>query len=143
MLGWALGFFVAAVIAGAFGFGLVASTFAGIAVILFWVFVALFVISLLFNLAPRGEGAVGGGGNGFALVAIIAVIAIFSYAWVKNDWSAQQVGAAIDQTASKIADNTTSAIDHASDRATDVAQDTGNTIRRDTDNNPNNDGPHN
>ncbi len=138
MLGWALGFFVAAVVAGVFGFGVVASTFAGIAVILFWVFVALFVISLLFNMAPRGEGAPAGG-NGFALVALIAVIAIFSYAWVKNDWSAQQVGASIDRTAAKLADNTSEALQDAGHNASQVARDTGNTIRRDTDGNPNND----
>lgn len=137
MLGWALGFFVAAVIAGAFGFGLVASTFAGIAVILFWVFVALFVISLLFNMAPRGEGAVGGGGNGFALVAIIAVIAIFSYAWVKNDMSAERLGRTIDHTAAQLADNTSNALDHAGNSADHVVNDTSNSIKRHTDGNPN------
>ena len=57
MLGWAIMFFVAAIAAAVFGFGGIATTFTGIAVVLFWVFVALFVLSLLFGLAPRGEGA--------------------------------------------------------------------------------------
>src|SRR6185295_13055236 len=110
MLGWAIGFFVAALVAAVFGFGGIASAFTGIAIILFWVFVALFVLSLLFG-AFRGSSAGvaghgGGGVSGFGLVALIAVVAIVAIAWVKNDWSAQQVGAKIDQTASQLADNT-------------------------------------
>ena len=50
MLGWAIMFFVAAIIAGVFGFGGIATTFTGIVVVLFWVFVALFVLSLLFGI---------------------------------------------------------------------------------------------
>ena len=49
MLGWAIGFFIAALVAAVFGFGGIASAFTGIAIILFWVFLALFVLSLLFN----------------------------------------------------------------------------------------------
>jgi uncharacterized membrane protein YtjA (UPF0391 family) len=49
MLGWAIGFFVAALVAAVFGFGGIASAFSGIAVILFWLFLGLFVLSLLFN----------------------------------------------------------------------------------------------
>jgi uncharacterized membrane protein YtjA (UPF0391 family) len=142
MLGWAIMFFVAAIAAAVFGFGGIATAFTGIAVVLFWVFVALFVLSLLFNLAPRGEGAVGGG-NGFAFVALIAVIAIFTYAWVKNDWSAQQVGATIDHAATQVAEGTSNALNHAGHTADRVVTDTSNTVRRDTDGNPNNNGSHN
>lgn len=49
MLTWALGFLVVAVIAGLFGFGLIASASAGIAQIIFFVFIALFVLSLIFG----------------------------------------------------------------------------------------------
>jgi uncharacterized membrane protein YtjA (UPF0391 family) len=49
MLAWALTFAVIAVIAGLFGFGLVASAFAGIAQIVFFIFVVLFVLSLVFG----------------------------------------------------------------------------------------------
>lgn len=139
MLGWAIMFFIAAIVAGAFGFGMIATTFTGIAVVLFWVFVAVFVLSLLFGLFRGAEGA-GTGGNGFALVALIAVIAIFTYAWVKNDWSAQQVGASLDHAATQVADSTSNAlrnVGHTTDR---VARDTSNTIRRDTDGNPHNNG---
>lgn len=47
MLSWALTFFVLALIAAFFGFGGVATAAAGIAKILFFVFLAVFVISLI------------------------------------------------------------------------------------------------
>lgn len=50
MLGWALTFFIIAVIAGIFGFGGIVEGAVSIAMILFWVFVALFVISLIAGL---------------------------------------------------------------------------------------------
>jgi uncharacterized membrane protein YtjA (UPF0391 family) len=46
MLYWALVFFVVALIAGALGFGGVASASAGIAQVLFVIFLILFVVSL-------------------------------------------------------------------------------------------------
>lgn len=54
MLGWALTFFVVAVIAAIFGFGGIASASAGIAQILFFIFLALFVIALVAR-AVRGR----------------------------------------------------------------------------------------
>jgi uncharacterized membrane protein YtjA (UPF0391 family) len=45
MLGWALVFLVVALIAGLFGFTGIAVASAGIAQILFYIFVALFIIS--------------------------------------------------------------------------------------------------
>ena len=50
MLRWALAFFVIALIAAILGFGSIAGAASGIAVTLFWVFVALFLISLLVSL---------------------------------------------------------------------------------------------
>jgi uncharacterized membrane protein YtjA (UPF0391 family) len=47
MLGYSVIFLIIALIAGVFGFGVVASTAAGIAKILFFVFLVLFVISLV------------------------------------------------------------------------------------------------
>jgi uncharacterized membrane protein YtjA (UPF0391 family) len=49
MLGWALTFLVIALIAAIFGFTGVYSAAAGIAKILFFVFLVLFVVSLLFG----------------------------------------------------------------------------------------------
>ncbi|MFW6027640.1 MAG: DUF1328 domain-containing protein [bacterium] len=54
MLGWALAFFILALIAAVFGFGGIAEAFAGIAQILFFIFLALLVISLVVN-ALRGR----------------------------------------------------------------------------------------
>jgi uncharacterized membrane protein YtjA (UPF0391 family) len=47
MLGWALTFLVIALVAGLFGFGIIASTSIGIAKILFFVFLILFLVSLI------------------------------------------------------------------------------------------------
>ena len=47
MLYWALVFLIVALVAGLFGFGLIAGTSYTIAKILFFVFLVLFVISLL------------------------------------------------------------------------------------------------
>ncbi|QDT63844.1 DUF1328 family protein [Calycomorphotria hydatis] len=49
MLGWAITFLLIALIAAALGFGGVAGAATGIAKILFFVFLVLFVVSLLFG----------------------------------------------------------------------------------------------
>ncbi len=53
MLRWALGFFVVAVIAALLGFGGVAFAAAGIAKILFYIFLVLFLVSLAGHLFRR------------------------------------------------------------------------------------------
>lgn len=47
MLGWALTFFILAIVAAAFGFGGIAGASAGIAKLLFLVFLALLVITFV------------------------------------------------------------------------------------------------
>ena len=54
MLGWALGFFILAIIAAAFGFGGIAGASAGIAQLLFFVFLMLLVITFVAR-AVRGR----------------------------------------------------------------------------------------
>jgi len=54
MLGWALLFFVIALVAALFGFSSIAVGAAGIAKILFVVFLVLFVVSLLWGIV-RGR----------------------------------------------------------------------------------------
>lgn len=54
MLGWALTFLAIALIAALFGFGGIASASAGIAQILFFVFIVLFAISVVMSLV-RGR----------------------------------------------------------------------------------------
>lgn len=49
MLSWALTFLIIALIAAAFGFGGIAGTATGIAKILFFVFLVMFVLSLIFG----------------------------------------------------------------------------------------------
>ena len=53
MLRWALAFLIMALVAGVFGFGLIASTAVGIAEILFFIFIVLFLVSLVAGLARR------------------------------------------------------------------------------------------
>ena len=52
MLRWALGFFVVALIAAALGFGGIAASAASMAQLIFYVFVILFVVSLLAHFLP-------------------------------------------------------------------------------------------
>lgn len=54
MLRFALGFFIVALIAALFGFGGIAAGAVEIAKFLFYVFVVLFVVSLLVGLLRRG-----------------------------------------------------------------------------------------
>lgn len=53
MLGWALMFFIIAIIAAAFGFGGIAVAAAGFAKILFYVFLVAFLVALVMNLVRR------------------------------------------------------------------------------------------
>lgn len=55
MLSWALIFFVVAIIAAVFGFGGIASASAGFAQILFFIFLLLFVVSLIMGMARGGR----------------------------------------------------------------------------------------
>ena len=55
MLGWALLFFIVSIIAGIFGFGGVAAASASVAQVLFYIFLILFVASLVLGLARRGD----------------------------------------------------------------------------------------
>ena len=53
MLYWALVFLVVSLIAAAFGFGGVAASAAGIAQILFYIFLVIFVVTLVMGLMSR------------------------------------------------------------------------------------------
>jgi len=53
MLGWAVGFFIVALIAAVFGFTGIALAAAGIAKILFFIFLVLFLVSLVGHLFRR------------------------------------------------------------------------------------------
>lgn len=133
MLGWAIGFFIAALAAAVFGFGGIATAFTGIAIILFWVFVALFVLSLVFNTFGGTHAAThSGSGRTFATVALIAGVALIVYAWVDNDMSAERVGAEIDQTAVELAEGTSDALSEGADRAGALVEETGDQVRNDT-----------
>lgn len=48
MLGWSIGFLIIAIIAGVLGFTAIAGAAVGIAKVIFFIFLALFLISLFF-----------------------------------------------------------------------------------------------
>lgn len=134
MLGWAIGFFVAALVAAVFGFGGIASAFTGIAILLFWVFLALLVLSLLFGAFGGTHAAAhSGSGRTFGTLALIAGVALLVYAWVDNDMSAERVGAEIDQTAVQLAEGTSEAIGEAGNRAENVVDNASQEIQEDAD----------
>ncbi|MDX1963688.1 MAG: DUF1328 domain-containing protein [Pirellulales bacterium] len=54
MLHWTIVFLVIALIAGVFGFTSIYAAASGIAQILFFIFIVLFILSLLFGQVPRG-----------------------------------------------------------------------------------------
>jgi len=53
MLRWAMAFLILALVAGVFGFGFISNTAVGIAEILFFVFIVLFVASLVWGLLNK------------------------------------------------------------------------------------------
>ncbi len=53
MLYWSIVFFIISIVAAIFGFGGIAENSAGIAKILFFVFLVLFIVSLLFGRGRR------------------------------------------------------------------------------------------
>jgi uncharacterized membrane protein YtjA (UPF0391 family) len=58
ILSWALVFLILAIISAVFGFGVLAATAAGIAKILFYLFVVIFVVSLIAHFVRSGRSAV-------------------------------------------------------------------------------------
>jgi uncharacterized membrane protein YtjA (UPF0391 family) len=58
MLYWALVFFIVALVAALFGFGGIAVASAGIAKILFFLFLIIFLVTLVMGLANRGRTVV-------------------------------------------------------------------------------------
>lgn len=55
MLSWALTFLILAFIAGLLGFGVISFAAAGIAKILFFIFVVLFIASFFFKAADKAD----------------------------------------------------------------------------------------
>lgn len=134
MLGWAIGFFVAALVAAVFGFGGIATAFTSIAILLFWVFLGLVVLSLLFGAFGGTHAAAhSGSGRTFGTLALIAGVALLVYAWVDNDMSAERVGAEIDETAIELAEGTSDALGEAGDRAENVVDEAQDEIQEDAD----------
>ncbi len=133
MLGWSVFFFIAALLAAAFGFGGIASAFGDIAVILFWVFVVLFVLSLVFSAFSRSHGhSVASGGKTVALLGIAAAVGIIAYAWMRDDWTAERLGRSIDQNTAELTQEIGDGLDAAGERTEDFVANTADAVRDDT-----------
>lgn len=58
MLSWAIAFLVAALVAAVLGFGGVATAFASVAQLLFYIFIIIFAAMLVMHLLGRGASSV-------------------------------------------------------------------------------------
>lgn len=137
MLSWAVGFFVAALIAAVFGFGGIASSFMGMAQILFYVFLILFVVSLVASVLFRGahtveHGHAGPHFGGLGLLALVALIAVGAYAWIDHDMSAERLGRMIDRSAVNLQADASNVLSEAGDRFDQTAGEAVHNVRSDT-----------
>jgi uncharacterized membrane protein YtjA (UPF0391 family) len=122
MLGWALAFFVAAIIAAAFGFGVIASAFAGIAQLLFFIFLGLLALTLILSLFSRAAPGAGAGVRLASLLAVAVLVGVGIYAWQDHNMTAERVGRSIDHGTAELTHN-------AGDAIGDAAGRTGNFLR--------------
>ena len=56
MLGWSVIFFILAIVAALFGFGGIAASMAGIAKILIFIFLVMFLVSIIMGLLSKRPG---------------------------------------------------------------------------------------
>ncbi len=132
MINLVIGLLVAALVAAFFGFGGMATNFADTARILFFVFLALLAISSILTFFGARAPGVGKAARTFALVAIVAVISIGTYAWIQNDMSAERLGRVVDRQTVAIVDTTGEALSNAGDRTQTFVAETVDEIRTDT-----------
>lgn len=111
MLRVALGFFIAAIFAGVLGFGGWAGTFTGIAILAFYIFIALTILSLLAG-ALSGVGHTPSGAMSMLVVA--ALFGAGVYWWLDSDMNAQKLGRSIDRTAFEFKEGAGSVVKTAS-----------------------------
>ena len=133
MLGWSIGFLIAALVAAYLGFGGVATAFAEVAVIFFYIFGALFILSLIVGLFGRGSGArFSRAGRSFIMFAGAAAIGALVYAWADNDWNAEQLGRELDQNAAELSEDVGRHAEQAMDTTGDLIDEASTNVRNTT-----------
>jgi uncharacterized membrane protein YtjA (UPF0391 family) len=110
MLRLAILFFVVSLGAAFLGFGGIAGTFSSLAVIAFYVFVALFLIALLIGLVSGSGGGYGAGGGVVMVALVAALLGAGGYASYEHGFSAEALGRKVDQSAAAAAADAKSAI---------------------------------
>jgi uncharacterized membrane protein YtjA (UPF0391 family) len=131
MLGWALAFFVAAIIAAAFGFGVIASAFTGIAQLLFYLFLGLLAITLILSLFSKHAPAAGRGVRLASLLVVAALVGVGVYAWQDHNMTAERVGRSIDHGTAELTHNAGDTIGNAADRAGNFIRTSAHDVRDD------------
>lgn len=97
MLGWAIGFLLAAVAAGLFAFGVLDNPVGGVATDLFWACIGLFGAALLFAvLGGKYATPFRDSGRSFARLAFVAVAGLLGYVWVDRNWSTEPAAVVVD-----------------------------------------------
>lgn len=131
MINWVIGLFVAALVAAFFGFGGVATAFADVARLLFFILLVLFVVSAVVAMFGARVPAVHTAVRTGALMTLVAAVSIGAYAWIQNDMSAERVGRVIDRQTVAFADSAGAAVLNAGDRTESFMQQTVTDIRDD------------
>jgi hypothetical protein len=123
MLGWAVGFSLAALVAGVFAFGFLETSLANTAMDVFWGCIALFGASLLFAVVGGKYAApLASSGRAFARMAFVACAALLGYVWYDRNWAGEtsvpfgddqfaEQGAAVIEEPTPVAEPTIGAVD--------------------------------
>jgi uncharacterized membrane protein YtjA (UPF0391 family) len=103
MLHWAISFGVMALVAAVIAMSGAPQPFGGVAHILFWLFAALYALALLTGVFGRGRDGLYSGERAITLTSCAAALLCLGVVWVKNDWTAEDAGRALDQGVTQLA----------------------------------------
>lgn len=124
MIKWPLLFLLAAIVAGALGFSGVAAAATSVAIIAFFVFAALFAVSLLMTSRRRSPGSFAGFLGGALLLAAVAFGAI----WFSGDYSLETAGAQMDSSLADARENLAAVVDDPSGATRDARESLSNAL---------------
>lgn len=130
MLKISIGFLVAAIVAGALGFGGWAGTLTGLAVLAFYAFIALAVLALLAGLLSNVSHSPAGG---LSLLVVAAVVGAGMYWWIDNGMTAERLGRKVDRAAFELKEGAGQAVKTASSETAQLADNVGDDAKHTAD----------